>query len=97
MNAKSTKKGKTTEADSLRTEYQRADLGKGTRGKYFKQHAQGTNLVLLQPEVAKAFPTPAAVNEALIGLMQVAARVAHPQQGAPTDVSASASLRRKRG
>lgn len=97
MNAKSTKKDKSTESDTLRAEYQRADLGKGTRGKYFKRHSQGTNLVLLQPEVAKAFPTPAAVNEALLGLMQVAARVAHPQQGAATDASASASPRQKRG
>jgi len=78
MNAKPTKKDNDTEADTLRPEYRREDLGKGVRGKYFKQHMQGTNLVLLQPEVAKAFPTPAAVNEALRGLMQVAERVAHP-------------------
>ena len=76
MNAKPTKKANETEADTLRPEYRREDLGKGVRGKYFKQHMQGTNLVLLQPEVAKAFPTPAAVNEALRGLMQVAERVA---------------------
>ena len=76
MNAKPTKKDNDTEADTLRPEYRREDLGKGVRGKYFKQHVQGTNLVLLQPEVAKAFPTPAAVNEALRGLMQVAERVA---------------------
>ncbi len=78
MNAKPTKKAKTTEHDPMRAEYRREELGKGVRGKYFKQHAQGTNLVLLQPEVAKVFSTPAAVNEALRGLMQVAQRVAHP-------------------
>lgn len=78
MNAKSTKKVKATEVDTIRTEYRREDLGTGVRGKYFKQHSQGTNLVLLQPEVAKAFPTQAAVNEALRGLMQVAARIANP-------------------
>ncbi|MDP3294935.1 MAG: hypothetical protein Q8M37_09355 [Nevskia sp.] len=78
MNAKSTKKAKTIEAETLRPEYRREDLGKGVRGKYFQQHVQGTNLVLLQPEVAKAFPTPAAVNEALLGLMQIAQRAAHP-------------------
>ena len=76
MNAKSTKKVKATETDTLQAEYRREDLGKGVRGKYFKQHSQGTNLVLLQPEIAKAFPTQAAVNEALRGLMQVATRVA---------------------
>lgn len=78
MNAKPTRKAKATEQDSLRAEYRREDLGKGVRGKYFQQHTQGTNLVLLQPEVAKVFPTPAAVNEALRGLMQVAQRVAQP-------------------
>ena len=78
MNAKPAKKTKATEQDTLRAEYQRKELGKGVRGKYFKQHAQGTNLVLLQPEVAKVFSTPAAVNEALRGLIRVAQRVAHP-------------------
>lgn len=62
MNAKSTKKVKATEAATMRAEYRREDLGKGFREIYFKQHSQGTNLVLLQPEVAKAFPTQAAVN-----------------------------------
>jgi hypothetical protein len=76
MSVKSTRKTKTAKTDTLRTEYRRADLGKGVRVKYFKQHAEGTNLVLLQPEVAKAFPTPAAVNEALRGLIKVAQRVA---------------------
>lgn len=70
MNAKSTKKAKTLGRNTMRAEYRREDLGKGVRGKYFKQHAQSTNLVLLQPEVAKVFPTPAAVNEALLGLMR---------------------------
>lgn len=55
-----------------RTEYQREDLGKGTRGKYFARYEKGTNLVLLNDEVAKAFPTTAAVNEALSGLLALA-------------------------
>ncbi|WP_299690233.1 hypothetical protein [Hydrocarboniphaga sp.] len=78
MNAKPTKKAKATDQDTMRAEYRREDLGKGVRGKYFQQHTQGTNLVLLQPEVAKVFSTPAAVNEALRGLMQIAQRVTHP-------------------
>lgn len=77
MNAKPIKKAKVTEQDTMRAEYRREALGKGVRGKYFQQHTQGTNLVLLQPEIAKVFPTQAAVNEALRGLMQVAQRVAH--------------------
>jgi len=79
MSVKPTKKVKSESGkqDSMRTEYRREALGKGVRGKYFKQHAQGTNLVLLQPEIAKVFSTPAAVNEALRGLIQVAQRVTH--------------------
>jgi hypothetical protein len=77
MRVKPTKKAKSTEQDTMRAEYRREELGKGVRGKYFKQHAQGTNLVLLQPEIAKVFSTPAAVNEALRGLIQVAQRVPH--------------------
>jgi hypothetical protein len=44
------------------------------RGKYFKQYVKGTNLVLLSPDVAKAFPTPAAVNDALRSLVEIASR-----------------------
>ena len=76
MSAKSGKTNKAPPLDTLRAEYRRKDLGAGVRGKYFKQHAQGTNLVLLQPEVARVFSTSAAVNEALLGLMQVAQRTA---------------------
>ncbi|EQD31535.1 hypothetical protein B1B_18087, partial [mine drainage metagenome] len=53
MSAKSGKTSKAPPPDTLRAEYQRKDLGPGVRGKYLKQHAQGANLVLLQPEVAK--------------------------------------------
>ena len=55
--------------DEIRKEYRREDLGKGVRGKYFERVSKGTNLVLLEKKVAKAFPTSAAVNEALIGLL----------------------------
>jgi len=78
MNAKPTKKVKSKQSlrDTLRTEYRREDLGKGVRGKYFQRVVQGSNLVLLKPEVARAFPTTQAVNEALLGLMKAASRVA---------------------
>lgn len=56
----------------MRTEYRREDLGKGVRGKYLARYEKGTNLVLLNDEVAKAFPTAAAVNEALSGLLELA-------------------------
>ena len=58
--------------DELRKEYRREDLGRGVRGKYYREYMKGTNLVLLQPEVARAFPTSEAVNEALRSLIQVA-------------------------
>jgi hypothetical protein len=58
----------------LREEYHREDLGKGVRGKYHKRYSSGSNIVLLDDRVAKAFPNAAAVNEALLGLLALAAR-----------------------
>lgn len=63
---------KKAERDELRQEYRRVDLGKGVRGKYLKAYRAGTNLVLLDPQVAAAFPTERAVNEALSTLIEVA-------------------------
>ena len=58
--------------DEIRPEYRRDDLGKGVRGKYLARVSKGTNLVLLNEDVAKAFPTSEAVNEALTGLLALA-------------------------
>jgi hypothetical protein len=63
---------KVKESDDLRPEYRREDLGRGVRGKYFESYQKGTNLVLLSPDVAKAFPTEEAVNEALRSLIHIA-------------------------
>ena len=53
-------------ADELRPEYDLRQLLKGgVRGKYAKRYHAGTNLVLLEPEVRKAFASERAVNEAL--------------------------------
>jgi len=68
------KKAKSTVSDDLRPEYRREDLGKGVRGKYFAAYQKGSNLVLLSPDVAKAFPSSEAVNEALRGLLQLTER-----------------------
>ncbi|RCK76992.1 MAG: hypothetical protein ANABAC_3417 [Anaerolineae bacterium] len=61
--------------DELRPEYDLHELFKGgVRGKYVSRYRAGTNLVLLDPDVAKAFPDEAAVNEALrlvIQLMEI--------------------------
>ena len=59
-------------SDELRPEYRREDLGQGIRGKYFESYRKGSNLVLLSPDVAKVFPTEAAVNEALRSLIDLA-------------------------
>jgi hypothetical protein len=66
---------KDEKADELRSEYDLAVLLKdGVRGKYAKRYEQGTNLVLLSPDVAKVFHTEDAVNEALRSLISVAQR-----------------------
>lgn len=58
--------------DELRPEYDLRELLKdGVRGKYVARFRAGTNLVLLDPDVAKAFPDEAAVNEALRLVMQL--------------------------
>ena len=49
-------------ADEMRAEY---DLRGGVRGKYYERYKQGTNVVLLEPDIAKVFRDSAAVNEAL--------------------------------
>jgi hypothetical protein len=56
----------------MRKQYRREDLGVGVRGKHYASYTRGTNLVLLQPDVAAAFPTATAVNDALKGLLKVA-------------------------
>ena len=63
------KKGSHPKPDDLRPEYDLASLGPGVRGKYAGR-LKGTTLVALQPEVAKAFPTAEAVNEALRAVMR---------------------------
>ena len=61
--------------DELRAEYTNEDLGKGIRGKYLQAYQTGTNLVLLEPEVAAAFPTARSVNNALSSLIKLAEQV----------------------
>lgn len=58
MSEKSMKQREMTESDTLRGDYAGADLGRGERGKHSSGFRAGTNLVLLAPDVAEAFPTP---------------------------------------
>jgi hypothetical protein len=69
---------KKAESDDLRQEYPLEDLGPGVRGKYLEVCRRSSNLVLLSPDVAKAFPTEEAVNEALRSLIKLARRPTRP-------------------
>jgi hypothetical protein len=53
------------EGTEMREEY---DFARGVRGKYARRYAQGTNVVVLEPDVAKAFPSTEAVNSSLRAL-----------------------------
>ena len=58
--------------DELRSEYDLSMLKGGVRGKYVERYRAGTNVVVLAPDVAAAFPNEEAVNEALRLLMNIA-------------------------
>lgn len=73
MSEESTK----TANDELRPEYRREDLGPGERGKYFERYHSASNVVVLEPDVAEAFPNAEAVNRGLRVLM---ARQAHQER-----------------
>jgi hypothetical protein len=66
------KKHRQSDKDELRSEYPTKLIKTGVRGKYAAKYRAGTNLVPLEADVAKAFPTPEAVNDALRLLITVA-------------------------
>ncbi len=66
--------------DDLRPEYDLTKLKGGVRGKYYERAQAGTNLVLLEPDLAKAFPDADAVNRALRVLLDAASTTARPSQ-----------------
>jgi len=66
------KKPKSTTSDELRPEYQRSDFGVMDRGKYAKRLSKSTNIVVLDPEIAKAFPNDKIVNDTLRSLLKLA-------------------------
>ena len=59
------------EAQELRPAYKRSDFGKLVRGKYAARVSAESNIVILDPVVAKAFPNDKAVNDALRILLEV--------------------------
>lgn len=66
------KKVKAESADELRPEYKRSDFGELVRGKYADRIKEESNVVLLEPDIARAFPNDEAVNKALRYLLEVA-------------------------
>ena len=60
-------------SDEMRPEY---DFSNGVRGKYFHRFMHSSNVVVLEPDIAAAFPNAEAVNDALRGLIRVAQRSA---------------------
>ncbi|RJQ56135.1 MAG: hypothetical protein C4526_02395 [Nitrospiraceae bacterium] len=47
------------------------DFSKGIRGKYAKRYAEGTNVIVIEPDVAKFFPDHDSVNQALRSLTEI--------------------------
>jgi hypothetical protein len=68
------KKAKKRASNDLRREYQRSDFGTLVRGKYTKRLRATSNVVVLDPEVARLFPNAKAVNNALRSLAGIARR-----------------------
>ena len=64
--------------DELRPEYDLSTLKGGVRGKYYKRAIAGTNLVLIEPDLARAFPDADSVNRALRTLLDAASVAARP-------------------
>ena len=66
--------------DELRAEYDLSQLKGGVRGKYYKRAMAGTNPVLIEPALAKAFPDTDSVNRALRLLLDAASSAAPPSR-----------------
>lgn len=87
--------------DDMRPDYDFAAMTGGVRGKYAKRTREGTNIVLLAPEVVEAFPTEDSVNQALRGVLSTTRAVrlggGLPNKALqPTNRARSASARSKK-
>lgn len=79
---------KAPEVDPLDREFSSETLpGKGVRGKYYSRVSKGSNVVRLAPEVALAFPTEQAVNQALLSLIELSKILPLPKQRAKASAS----------
>ncbi|MGA1985590.1 MAG: hypothetical protein ABSG72_04925 [Candidatus Sulfotelmatobacter sp.] len=85
--------------DGMRSEYDFASMKEGVPGKHYRDYRIGTNVVLLQPDVAEAFPTEDAVNEALRGVLTTTRAVRRsgglPDRAVGATPNASKPYRRK--
>jgi hypothetical protein len=50
------------------------DFSQGVQGKYAKRYAEGTNVVIIEPDVAQVFPDHDSVNQALRSLVEIIRR-----------------------
>ena len=62
--------------DEMRPEYKPSDFKRLERGKFYAEAVKGTSVALLDPAIAKAFPTSEAVNEALSNLLTITEQTA---------------------
>jgi hypothetical protein len=65
------KKARKKDESAMQAEY---DFSRGVRGKYARRYARGTNVVVLEPDVARAFPNAEAVNSSLRALADIIRR-----------------------
>jgi len=83
----------TTNGDDMLPEY---DFSNAVRGKYYERYRQGSNVVLLDPDVAEVFPNATAVNDALRALAAVADATA-ARRAVGANLSSKASQPTSRG
>lgn len=82
------KKVSQTDNDELRAEYKRSDFPEGfVRGKYAARIRESSNVVVLKPEVAEAFPNDEAVNRALQSLIELAQKATRPKKRSTGDTA----------
>jgi uncharacterized DUF497 family protein len=72
LKGRSMKKARNSKSDEMRTQYKRSDFKKLERGKFYQRVVAGSNVVALDPKVAKAFPNSAIVNQTLNDLLELA-------------------------
>ena len=92
------KESERTLDDDLRPEYDLSKLKGGVRGKYYRQAIAGTNLMLIEPDLAEVFGDSESVNRALRLLVDTAETATKPGRGGkPSQSERTKRARRKSG